>query len=197
MERIDDAVIWKRARAGDAEAFGSLFDRHGNAVYGYCFRRTGDWALAEDLTSIVFMEAWRRCAEVELAGGRIFPWLLGVATNVIHNQRRSLRRYGAALKRIPRLEPEHDFADELSGRLDAQEQVRQMLNALRRLPRSQQDALALSASGLSNREVAEALGVREGTVRTRLFRARNRLRKGAASAAEIKHAPSSEGVNTP
>ncbi|MCP9487145.1 MAG: hypothetical protein MSC30_14950, partial [Gaiellaceae bacterium MAG52_C11] len=56
----DDAVLWRRARVGDADAFGLLFERHSDAIYNYCFRRIGDWAIAEDLLSVVFLEAWRR-----------------------------------------------------------------------------------------------------------------------------------------
>jgi DNA-directed RNA polymerase specialized sigma24 family protein len=104
VEVLEDGELWARAQAGDAGAFGVLFDRHANSVYRYCFRRSADWALAEDLTSVVFFEAWRRCAEVKLSGGGLLPWLLGVATNVIRNQRRSLRRYRAALERLPQLD---------------------------------------------------------------------------------------------
>ena len=44
----------------NSEAFGLLFERHGPAIYNYCVRRVGSWAVAEDLVSIVFLEAWRR-----------------------------------------------------------------------------------------------------------------------------------------
>lgn len=115
MEFLEDGELWARAQAGDAGAFGVLFDRHANSVYRYCFRRSADWAIAEDLTSVVFFEAWRRCADVELGEGRLLPWLLGVATNVIRNQRRSLRRYRAALERLPPLE----FANRVSDPLVA------------------------------------------------------------------------------
>lgn len=52
--------MWERSRAGDADAFGLLFERHARAIYNYCFRRLGDWAAAEDMLSLVFLEAWRR-----------------------------------------------------------------------------------------------------------------------------------------
>ena len=54
---VDDSVLWSRARSGDAEAFGMLFERHGRTIYNYCFRRVGSWSVAEDLVSIVFLEA--------------------------------------------------------------------------------------------------------------------------------------------
>jgi RNA polymerase sigma factor (sigma-70 family) len=195
MELLDDGELWKRARAGDTGAFGVLFDRHANSVYRYCFRRTAEWALAEDLTSVVFFEAWRRCADVELGEGRLLPWLLGVATNVIRNQRRSLRRYRAALERLPPLEFERDFAEDLTERLDAERRMRTVLADVRRMPRAEQEVLALCIwEGLSSGAVAEALGVPEGTVRSRLFRARARLREAAARHEDPSPLPSSEGV---
>ena len=55
-----DALLWERSRGGDATAFGLLFERHAKTIYNYCFRRVGNWAVAEDLLSVVFLEAWRR-----------------------------------------------------------------------------------------------------------------------------------------
>jgi DNA-directed RNA polymerase specialized sigma24 family protein len=60
VEGLSDRELWARAVAGDADAFGSLFERHARAVYNFAFRRTASWALAEDLTSEVFLLAWRR-----------------------------------------------------------------------------------------------------------------------------------------
>jgi sigma-70-like protein len=57
---VDDSVLWSRAGSGDSEAFGLLFERHGPTIYNSCVRRAGSWAVAEDLVSIVFLEAWRR-----------------------------------------------------------------------------------------------------------------------------------------
>jgi hypothetical protein len=55
----DDSALWERSRAGDADAFTALFERHARTIYNYCFRRISDWSAAEDLLSIVFLEAWR------------------------------------------------------------------------------------------------------------------------------------------
>jgi RNA polymerase sigma factor (sigma-70 family) len=177
MERFDDGQLWRQAQRGDAEAFAALFERHVGAVYTYCFRRTADWSTAEDLTSVVFLEAWRRRATLDLAAAKVLPWLLGVATNVLRNQRRSLRRYQDALSRLPPLEPERDFAGEADDRLADEQRMRGLLRLIARLPRAEQDALALCVwEGLSGADAAFILGVPEGTVRARLFRARARLR---------------------
>ncbi|REE98328.1 RNA polymerase sigma factor [Thermomonospora umbrina] len=178
LQTPTDAELWHRARDGDRTAFGTLFDRHSRAIYNYCFRRTADWSAAEDLTSVVFLETWRRRAHVRMEGDSMLPWLYGVATHVVHNHRRSLRRHRAALDRLPRPPDPSDGADDAAERLDAERRMRRVMATIRRLPRRDQEVLALCVwEGLGYAEAAEALGVAVGTVRSRLARARERLRE--------------------
>ena len=100
-----DAALWSRAAHGDYDAFGQIFDRHAGAVYSYLFRLTANWSEAEDLTSGVFLQAWRRRAEVVIDRDSSLPWLLGVARCLAQNSRRARRRYQAALARAPRTGP--------------------------------------------------------------------------------------------
>lgn len=98
-----------------------------------------------------------------------------VATNVVRNSRRSRRRHRAALERLP-LERAVDFAGEVDQRLDDERQMRGVLRVLDRLPRADQDVLALCVwQGLSYEQAAVALATPVGTVRSRLSRARARL----------------------
>ena len=177
MGELTDAALWQRAAAGDTAAFGTIFERHATTVYNYCFRRTGNWAQAEELTAIVFLEAWRRRTQVQLERDEAIPWLLGVATNVLRNLRRSQRRHGAALERLPR-ERVADFTADVDARLDDERQMRATLRALDKLQRSDQDVLALCVwEELTYEQAALALGIPVGTVRSRLSRARARLRE--------------------
>jgi RNA polymerase sigma factor (sigma-70 family) len=169
--------------------FGTLFERHGRAIYNYCFRRTADWAVAEDLTSVVFLEAWRKRTEVRLQGDALLPWLYGVATNVLRNRSRSLRRHKAALARLPRGH-EADFADDVAQRLDDQAQMLSILERVQTLSKGDQDVLALCVwSELSYEEAAIALDVPVGTVRSRLSRARARLHDEADVAPQRRAVP--------
>jgi len=164
-------------QSGDTDALGLLFDRHQRAIYNYCFRQTSDWARAEDLTSIVFLEAWRR-RDVELDSGLVRAWLFGIARNVARNHRRSERRHDAALARLPAEFRTPSFADDADARLDAEREMQTILTAVERLPRRERDVLSLCVwSGLSYDDAAVALGVPIGTVRSRLARARQRLRE--------------------
>ncbi len=163
--------------SADAIRHVRLWDEHAQRIYRYCFRRTADRELAEDLTSIVFLEAWRRRGKLELAAEAELPWLYGIAANVLRNQWRRQRRYRAALARLPRPRDEADLAQDAVDHLADQEQMRRLVKKLRALPQIEQDVLTLCAwEELTPKEAAVALGIPEATVRTRLHRARTRLR---------------------
>lgn len=188
-----DLSLWDQARRGDVEAFGRLFERHARAIYNFCFRRTADWSSAEDLTSIVFLEAWRR-RDVEVLPDKVLPWLYGIATNVVRNRRRSSRRHAAALARFAPPDVPPDFTEEILDRLDDEREMAGVLRLVSRLPQRQQDVLALCVwAGLSYEDAALALGVPVGTVRSRLARARSRLRElAAASGHDLGMEPQTE-----
>jgi RNA polymerase sigma-70 factor, ECF subfamily len=181
MSELTDAALWQRAVAGETAAFGTLFERHARTVYNYCFRRTGSWSEAEELAAIVFLEAWRRHGDLRLDREEALPWLLGVANNVLRNSWRSQRRYRAALERLPR-ECGEDFAAEVDARLDDERQMRTVLRAFEKLPLADQDVLALCVwEELTYEQAASTLDMPVGTVRSRLSRARARLRELSAA----------------
>ena len=174
---VDDSILWSRARTGDGEAFGMLFERHARTIYNFCFRRVGNWAAAEDLVSIVFLQAWRRL-DKPLPRGKELPWLFGIATNVVRNRHRAERRHAAALRRVPRPSPDPSFADDSDRRVDDEELMERALALVARLPRREQEVFALCAwSELSYEDAAVALRIPVGTVRSRLSRARARLQE--------------------
>lgn len=176
---VPDSELWLRIRSGDADAFGELYERHADAVYNFCFRRTGNWAQAEDLVGEVFLVAWRRREEVQLTteSGGSLPWLLGVAVNGVRNDARGGRRAAAAVSRLD-VAAEADFSGDLLGRMADEEQMQAVLRVVDQLPPHEQEVLALCAwAGLSYEDGAIALGVPVGTVRSRLSRAREHLRE--------------------
>ncbi|GAA3388288.1 RNA polymerase sigma factor [Cryptosporangium minutisporangium] len=178
-----------RVRAGDRDAFGELFDDYADRVYQHLCRLLGNWSAAEDATSLTFLEAWRTRERLQPSDGSPLPWLLGIATNVARNSVRSRRRRAAAMSRLPEADREPDFAEDLAGRLDDAERLRAVRTALHALRRQEREVVALCVyAGLDYADAAEALGVPIGTVRSRLSRAKARLR-AAVSPAPDEHRP--------
>ncbi|MFG2342116.1 RNA polymerase sigma factor [Streptomyces yangpuensis] len=177
-----------RVRAGDPDAYAELFDSYSRTLYNHAFRMTGDWAVAEDVMSAAFMEAWRLRGTVDPEGGSLRPWLLGITTNLARNHCRSNRRFraaaaaaaaAAAVAAVP------DHADEVAGRLDDRQQIAATLARLSALRGPEREVLLLClCEGLEYAEAARVLGIPVGTVRSRLSRARTKLRKLAD--AELK-----------
>ena len=178
-----DVGLWDRTKAGDGGAFAELYRRHERAVLNHAFRRTGSWQQAEDITSLVFLETWRQRdrPSVEVT---LLPWLLGVANNIVRHQNRSLRRHRAAMDRINSHISEPDHSDDVAQRIDDERQMAAVREAMSSLTRVEQETVALCVwAGLSYSEAATAMRVPIGTVRSRLARARTRLKTTTAPTA--------------
>ncbi|MCN9239287.1 sigma-70 family RNA polymerase sigma factor [Streptomyces sp. RY43-2] len=173
-----------RFRRGDRDALGELYDEHAQVLYRYALRVTGDWAEAEDVVSTTFLEAWRGREKLHPEGDSLRPWLLGIATNIMRGNARARRRREIALARVPERGSIPDFADDLVTHLEDAEKLRAAHAALARLRRRDREVFTLVVwAGLDYAAAAEALGVPVGTVRSRLSRARTRLRELAETPA--------------
>lgn len=171
-----DRALWDRACRGEPEAFGVLFERHSRAVYNFLSRRTGSWTEAEDLTSVVFLDAWRNRDAVVLDRESALPWLFGIARNTAANRVRAVRRYQKLQARLPRPLPVHDHAQDVADRVDDENALVALRASIRRLPRHEREVVELCLwSGLDQQAAATALGVAVGTIKSRLHRARRRL----------------------
>src|SRR5680860_782250 len=134
--RVEEEDLWARVREGNPLAFGVLFDRYADLVYNIAFRRTGRWDTAEEIVSAVFLEAWRQRGGVETLDGSVRPWLIGVAMNLIRRHwRQTDRERRATLRLVAEYGDQHDHASEVVARLDAECQMRAVLEAI--------DALAI------------------------------------------------------
>lgn len=175
-DRDGDAQDWPLAAAGDQDAFGRVFDRHADLIYRFVRRRTGDEDLAEDITAQVFLEAWRQRGKVQLRRDSLRSWLLGVAGNLVRRHWRSAQRGSRALGRLGVPGPVRDHAEDVAGRLDDVRRLAELRVRMESMPRSQLEVLLLWAwEQLSYEEIAEAVGIPPGTVRSRLSRARAHL----------------------
>lgn len=174
-----DDVLWAQARDGDAEAFGEIYARHARAVHDFCLWRTADPQAAEDAVATVFLEAWRQRDRLDLQTKTAAALLLGIANNIVRGHWRTSRRHRQALTRLRAAAPTEGVEPQSAviARIDARRHVREAQEAIRSLPRREREVLVLIADrDLSYKETASALGVPIGTVRSRLARARSRLR---------------------
>lgn len=175
--RTSDGQLWRRAADGDEAAFAELFERHVEAVWNHAYRLTGSWSRAEDLASATFLTAWRKRTEVTLIRDSALPWLYTVAANLARSEYRNAARFLRAVRRLPVISTVADHADSVAGRIDDDRRLRRVLDAVRRLPRAERQAVELCLLGeLSTSDAAVLLGVADVTVRSRISRARARLR---------------------
>ncbi|WP_089101129.1 RNA polymerase sigma factor [Streptomyces hyaluromycini] len=172
-----DARVIARSR-DEPEQFAVLFDRYADAVHRYAARRLGPEA-AEDLMAETFVTAFQRRHTYDLARADARPWLFGIATNLVGRHRRAEARRFRALSRLPEpVEHEEPVAERAVDRAGATGVRRQLAAALGGLSARHRDVVLLVAwAGLDYEEAAEALGVPVGTIRSRLHRARGRLRE--------------------
>lgn len=175
-----DAVdLTSRLRSGDQEAMAQIFRDSLDRVYNYCFRRTGTWSVAEDITAAVFLEVWRHRRRAVEVNGSPLPWIFGIATNLCRNHARSGRRADRASARLELVDTgsDRDPADAAAGRVDAARGLKVVLERLARLPQADQDVFFLVRwEQLTYTEAAAALSIPVGTVRSRLARVRRAIR---------------------
>ncbi len=163
-----DGQLVERARAGDREAFGDLVDRYRDMVYGLEYHLTGDFEAARDLAQEALIQAYLRLSQLR-EPAKFGGWLRRIALNVYRTAR---RQPGIATESLS----DHDSAGGRDReRSDLEWAVR---DALARLRQTERLTLTLHhVDGYSQAEIAAFLGVRRETVKTRLARARNRMRE--------------------
>ncbi|ALG10649.1 RNA polymerase sigma factor [Kibdelosporangium phytohabitans] len=168
---------WDRPNLTDPAVFGSLFDRHGGDLHRYLARRVGP--AADDLLSETFLVALERRHTYEPTRSVVRAWLFGIATNLlrrhtaqeVHTLRLTARAAASANTHVDA--PDITVAE----RVDAQDTMRRLAGALAEMPVGDRDVLLLfSWAELSFAEVAVALDIPVGTVRSRMHRVRKVLR---------------------
>ncbi|WP_378251761.1 RNA polymerase sigma factor [Actinomadura gamaensis] len=172
---VTDAATIERS-LDEPERFADVFDRYYDAIHGYAARRLGP-AAADDVAAETFLIAFDRRAGYDLARPDARPWLYGIASNLIARRHRAEARQYAALARTGVDGPSEGPEDRAAARLDASAARGPLAAALADLAPGDRDVLLLIAwAQLTPQEVAEALGLPAGTVRSRLHRARTRIR---------------------
>jgi RNA polymerase sigma-70 factor (ECF subfamily) len=173
--KATDALLTARLAAGDDRALAEAFDQLGPAVYGAALRVLGEWNAAQDVAQDVFVELWSHPDRYDPAAGSLRTYLTVLA------RRRAIDVVRSELRRIARQERNHRLtpqpgAASPSDEVEAAEAAGVVRAAVRLLPDSQREVVELAYfGGLSYREVALAVGIPEGTAKSRLRLALARL----------------------
>jgi RNA polymerase sigma factor (sigma-70 family) len=183
VEEPSDAALIVVSRA-QPEAFAALYDRHAALLFRFLIRRAGR-DTADELLGETFRVAFERRSSFDPSYSTARPWLYGIASNLLARHRRSEgRRLAATARLFTQRDPEPP-ADVVASNVDARRLFPRVLDAVAALPGGERDALLLFAwEELSYDEIAVALTVPVGTVRSRLNRARKRIRELAADIGE-------------
>lgn len=182
----DAAVIAAADR--DTEQFAVLYDRYAAGLYRYAYRRVGA-EHAEDVVAETFAIAFRRRRTYDRSRPDARPWLYGIATKEIARWYRSEDARLRAWARSDVRHTEESPADRVAERVSASAARPELAEALRRLTPGDRDVLLLEAWGdLTQEQIAQTLGIRPGTARSRLHRARRQVRAalGAGATDELE-----------
>lgn len=174
--------LWEELRSADPAALSAVYEAHVDAVHRFAFRRTASAASAEDVTQATFTAVWRQAQAGQLPSLTLptaRPFLLRIATNECRNLNRSSRRRRALQDRLEvsdLVRHVDDHAAGVASRVDDERQMSEVRAAMAVLPAGQREAVELVLwEQLSTAEAAQVLGVAEGTVKSRVSRARKRL----------------------
>jgi RNA polymerase sigma factor (sigma-70 family) len=198
VETGSDAQIIVASRV-EPLAFAAVFDRHYDAVHRYLARRVGS-DLADDLAAETFTTAFDVRRRYDTAHPDARPWLFGIATNLLRHHRRGEARRLRAYARLDRPADTDGGFGGVEARLDASRAGPAIADALTHLSAGDRDVLLLFAwADLRYEEIAVALRIPVGTVRSRLHRARRRVRELLAESGQylgaepLTEAPESNG----
>lgn len=172
MNQSEEAALVRRCQTGDKEAFSALVEKHSSVLFGTAYLMTRDRSLAEDAVQGALIQMWKHLPSLRLHGS-LKSWLVRVVVNEVKQQLRK--------KRVPTVSLEQ--ASEVAGDPKeiettlAQNEERQHLRlAIQMLPAKQREVVVLRYfSDLTVPEVATVMGEREGTIKSRLSRALDRL----------------------
>lgn len=178
MPLADERQLVLQAQDGDAEAFGRIYDGYVERIYRFVFFRVDDQQTAEDITSQVFLKAWSNLDRFEFTRTPYIAWLYTIAHNTVIDHYRT-RKITTALEDVQLSQP--DDAEAVENQIDLTVEMKTIKVAMQNLTDDQQQVLHLRfIEGMSNTEIAQQLGKREGAIRALQMRGLQALAKQLA-----------------
>ncbi len=178
-----DVRLIERIAAGNADAFGELYDRYGRVMFGVLYRMLGSPEVAEEVAQDAFHAVWRQARTYRPERGGVRTWLLAICRNAAIDWRRTK---GKRVARETGIEEAIDLADELrvEVRVLANLRAERIRSAVGDLPEEQRAVLTMAFwDGLSQTEIALRTRTPLGTVKSRVRLAMAKLRERLASEA--------------
>ncbi len=161
----------ERAKQGESEAMGTLIEEYSGRIYAFFYSRHPDRALVEDVVQDTFLKAWENISKLRDAN-KFVPWLYSIARNCFRDA------VGKAYRNIPLDERFVSSEEDPVEDVEREEEMERLLRLLRSLPEAFWMPLWMKEwENLSYEEIAVALRISVGTVRSRIARARRKLRK--------------------
>ena len=184
--QTEEAILIERSREGDQDAFRQLVERYQGAVHNLAYRMLGDPNDAEDAAQEIFMRIYRQLGRYD-PSRKFSTWTLAIATNYCIDQLRRRRMQLVPLENIIPWARSREVGPE--GEAITQEARDDVQRLIMRLPEKYRAPLVLRYfEELSCAEIAEVLGMPEGTVKTQIHRARKSLEKLLAEGEEPRNA---------
>ena len=181
----DDHDLLAACAEGDEQALGSLYDRFGNVAYALALRVVHDAALAEDAVQEAFLEVWRHAARFDRSRGTASTWILMLVHRRAVDLVRRQARFNALPEHLEGMTPRAVVAESADDDVALREARREVQAALATLSRAEREVLDLAYwGGLTQSEIATALGIPPGTVKSRTFTALARLREALSQRRE-------------
>jgi RNA polymerase sigma-70 factor (ECF subfamily) len=172
LNESEEAALVRRCQTGDIEAFRALVELHHGMLFGTAYLMTRDRGLAEDAVQEALIQIWRHLPSLRLQSS-IKAWLVRIVVNEVKQQFRKKQVPMVPLEEVSESPGELNEAEKAMIRDEERQGIRQ---ALDRLPPEQREAVILRYfSNLTVPEIAAAMNQREGTIKSRLSRALDRL----------------------
>ncbi len=174
-----DRELVRRCLAGQDSAWEALLNSHTRKIYNLCYRFTGRYEDAEDLTQEIFIKVFQSLSTYDPVAGSFQTWLNRVARNHLVDHYRQTRhdRLNSPLEdQLPKLEQTPGAGEDAAARVEHRERREKLQNSLNRLSPDLREAVILrDLQDLDYAEIAQVLGVPEGTVKSRINRGRLEL----------------------
>jgi RNA polymerase sigma-70 factor (ECF subfamily) len=171
----NEATLVRMAQQGDREMFARLYEAYNSRIYRYVYFRVPDEALAEDLTSQVFLKVWEKLGTYQVGQSPFMAWIYRIAHNTVIDYYRT-RKAAVSMEDVREVELCH--YDDVEEKLDNQLQSQELRTAMAGLTKEQQQVLLLKfVAGMSTTEIAKKMRKQEGAVRALQMRGLQGLSK--------------------